>query len=87
MTQTRSWRSVSVPSYTTLPQRCITRRGNAEKACNDDWNKYMTQFIQISEIVHSCFGLADQGGVLAGVADKPFFRTSPSRALVHIIHE
>jgi hypothetical protein len=41
----------------------------------------MTQRIQISRIVNSCLGLADQGGVLEGVADKPFFRTSPSLVL------
>jgi hypothetical protein len=44
-------------------------------------NEYMTQLIQISHLMNFCSGLADQGGVLEGVADKPFFRTSPSRAL------
>jgi hypothetical protein len=41
----------------------------------------MMQLIQISQIVPSCSGLADQGKVLEGVADKPFLYTSYSLIL------
>jgi hypothetical protein len=40
---------------------------------NDDRNNYMTQLFQISRLVNFSSGWARQGGVLEGVADKPFF--------------
>ena len=52
-----------------------------KKSCNDDRNNFMMQLGQISHIVISLSRLAGQGGVLEGVADKPFFFTSSSQSL------
>ncbi len=52
-----------------------------KKSCNDDRNKSMMQPVQISQIVDSSSGLAGQCRVPEGVAVKPFFFTSSSRAL------
>ena len=51
-----------------------------KKTCNDDMNIYMVQSFLSGQKVNCGKRMADQGNVLEGVADKPFFLTSSSRA-------
>jgi hypothetical protein len=50
-----------------------------KKVCNDDEKIYMMQLIQISQPGNSFICLAGHGNVPEGVADKPFFFSSPAQ--------